>query len=326
MKQLLIILLTVLITGTVLTAQEQTTSSFTGWLITNYRNDFRKTGVNSFGFRNIRLIYKGGYNQKLSYFMVADMVGTRDKKPMFLQGWLDYALNDNFSVRMGQYKYPFGMEAYPSVMTWKFVNVSLGTSAIVSKLGRAGGSYRDIGLQLSGHFPLSESLALRTKMMIMNGNGINTADDGSAKDYVFRASLETTEGITAGFSYFQGVNQQQIQDLGETAWDVFVSVRKEQYTAQAEYISASYQQAGMADITPAGFYIYGTYMFLPGWEGGIRYDTYNANRHLAVQNESRISLGLAYYLNTLNRIALNYEFSTKNSPDLLTIQFYGTID
>ncbi len=324
MQRFWVMVIVLLVTAQGVMAQKQ--HELLGWVVTNYKNNFEDNGVNSFGFRNIRLTYKGAVSEQLSVLMTAEMVGTKDKRPVFLQGWLNYKFNENISARVGQFKYPFGNEAYPSLITWKFISASYATAGIANKLGYAGGSYRDMGAQLTANFGITDNMTLGSKIMVMNGNGINVGDDGGYKDYVFQTTLSMPMNIKGGLSLYNGTRQELI-DLNESAVSVFFEILREDFTAKAEYLSATYEQgAGLKDITPAGYYAYGTYKFLPKWEAGLRYDSYNADTRADVSEKTRFTLSFGHYFTKTNRIMLNYEMPSGDTANIFMIQFYGIIE
>jgi hypothetical protein len=226
-----------------------------------------------------------------------------DSRPVFLQGWNSYDLADQISARIGQYKYPFGRESYGPVMGWKFANPSYATKKIAGKLGRSGGFFRDAGLQITAARRIKEGLSVFTKLMLMNGNGINSHDSNSEKDFVGQLGLKMDYGMEIGGSYFTGRDNHG----DESAANIYFMLKSHGIHAQAEYSRAVYDNGSYEDIVPAGFYIFATYEFYPGVEAGCRYDRYESNINNEDTDRSRVSFMTAYNFAELTRIMLNCE-------------------
>lgn len=296
-----------------------------------YNADQTEGTDNSFSINRLRLGAKGNVLPDIGYAFLFEAAGS----PKLLQAWIDYSLNNFVNIRIGQYKYPFGKESYVSATTWKFINPSFITNNFSKKLGRSGASFRDMGVQLSGKFNLSEDFQFVYKAMYLNGNGINTKDDNSSKDIVLHGDLITPLGLDLGLSFYNGsfYDVNLTEDYSESAIGVDLQwngkVFGNNLRLQGEYITVTYETAG-SDITPNGYYAYLIYNLLAKLEAGIRYDSYNHNSDAAVELiDSRTTLSLGYYFGAKQRINLNYELvnmdSNPNKKDIVSIQFQTAI-
>jgi hypothetical protein len=128
------------------------------------------TPSNEFNLKHARVIVKSKGVNNWGYHAMAELFGA-DGKTSLMQAWVSYQVNKYLNLRFGQFKYPFGFEAYPALILWKFVNPSYVTGSIVKSLGRTGSIFRDIGVQASGAYPFSETVTGLYSVMIMNGSG-----------------------------------------------------------------------------------------------------------------------------------------------------------
>jgi len=299
-----------------------------GWFRAGYDYDLTEGAVNGFNNYSARITAKGKYDERISYLIMTEMVNQSsvDSRPIFLQGWISYRLTGRLSAKIGQYKYPFGKEAYGPVMGWKFANPSYVTGNIVKKLGRSGGFFRDVGVQVTGSMKLNEKSSVFTKMMVMNGNGINSMDSNKEKDFVGQAGIKLPYNIEIGGSYFKGRDNWG----DESAVNAYFTMKHHRIHAQAEYSRAVYENNGYEDREPAGFYALATYEIYPKVEAGCRYDRYESNINNADTDRSRVSFMAAYNFAELTRIMLNYELlgGTQNEglEDFISLNFYVSFD
>ena len=175
-------------------------------------NDETHGESSTFNFKRARFGAKGKLHENIRYhLMIEGLLKNPDgsERVTFLQGWAQYHISPLAEIKIGQFKYPFGYEAYPSFTTWKFINPSAVTVSVVKELGRkspgsASGYFRDIGAQLGGVYKVTSDYSLEYKIMIFNGNGINNNDDNDQKDFVVNGVFELPAGISIGGSYYSG--------------------------------------------------------------------------------------------------------------------------
>ena len=310
-------------------AEESAPDSFhpkwIGWFRAGYDYDFADEAVNGFNNYSARIIAKGSYDERISYLVMTEMINqsSADSRPIFLQGWIDYKLFKQLSAKIGQFKYPFGRDAYGTVMAWKFAHPSYISGNIAKKLGRSGGFYRDVGVQVTGSHSLNEKTAVFTRLMVMNGNGINSTDENRDKDFVGQVGVKLPYNIEIGGSYFTGKDESW---GGESAFNGYFIMKYSRLHAQAEYSRAVYENNGYGDIEPAGFYAFATYELYPHVEAGARYERYESNMNLEDTDRDRVSLMAAYNFSEMTRIMLNYEIpgGTRNegTDDFMSLNFY----
>jgi len=305
------------------------------WGQASVLNDETDGKNSSFQLKRSRIGAKGMVHEKIGYhFMVEGLISSQETR--LLQAWINYKLHPLADIRIGQFKYPFGIEAYPGFINWKFINNSFVTVGFVKELGRknsgeSSGFFRDVGAQLAGVHKFNDSgYSVGYKVMLMNGNGILKTDNNEEKDVVLHTNLGAPLGINFGVSYFKGTfeNDTNPSSLDESAFGFdFTWQHKllaKDFRIQGEYMRANYKTAA-DDIEPWGFYIYGTCFVIPKVELGLRYDYYESNDKVkGGTDQKRMTLSAGYYVTKYQRINLNYEVredDMKYTDNLLAAQF-----
>ena len=331
-KILLTFVLLVFISSSSILSQEKSLPNIGVWIMSNYTHDDTENLTNNSGFnvKHARLLLKGNGAENWGYHLMGEMYGPKDGKPVLMQAWVSYKVNSLLKFRFGQFKYPFGYEAIPGRIYWKFLNPSYVISGVAKKLGMDGSLFRDIGLEAAGEYAFSKSLTGIYKLMIFNGTGANIGDYNNAKDYVVFAGVKLPMNVTLGGSYYAGKSGLDEDEVDESAFGLLFKLTNKRYTAQAEYISANYELSGSdTETLPSGFYASGTFKVTPAFEVGARYDAYEKNSNVENTNQSRFTLMAGYYLNKINRVVLNYEIrendQNKDLGNLLTVQLQAAL-
>jgi len=139
------------------------------WTVSSFSWDDTEdlTPASQFSLNAARLIATGEPVENVSYHVMGDLASP-NYSPRFMQAWVEYKPIKYLSIRGGQFKYPFGAEAYPALIYWKFFNPSYVTADIVKKLGYTGGLFRDIGVQFAGGYDMSKDLSLTYTVVLAN--------------------------------------------------------------------------------------------------------------------------------------------------------------
>lgn len=309
------------------------------WLQTGYLNNETDGSNPTFQFKRARFGIKGKVLENVGYHLMIE--GIHDGvDPQLYQAWIDYYLHPLANIRIGQFKYPFGLEAKPGFVFWKFIDPSYVTSGIVNNLGRintgdSNGLFRDIGAMISGKHKINDDFTAGYEFMVFNGNGILTTDNNSAKDFAFRGNLKAPYGLHFGVAYYMGkfFNSTDSTDYDENAIGIEFMMEHEvaqrMLRLQGEYIMATYETSS-DDIKPQGYYVYGTYYVIPKMvELGVRYSFYEPNKDAATTVErTKTTLGATYYLGKNQLIRLNYDLiedDVTNSDNIMTLLFQITL-
>ena len=298
------------------------------WVWGALQNDAteNKVPATQFQMKVARLTFLGSFDCGIGYHVMADMYDKGNMRPTLMQAWFSYKINDYVQMKMGQFKYPFGTEAYGPLVKWKFVNPSFVTGKVVKSLGKEGSIFRDIGVQFSGMAKLNKDMALVYKAMVMNGNGANTFENNDTKDFVGFVGFKLPYNIMISGSFFSGKS-----DTTENAFAATAQINTKKYTAKIEYISATNSMLVGNDITKAGFFAHVTYKLTKHIEAGIRYDSFDPNTAINENSLNRTTLMAAYNFGGLNRIMLNYELRNKDVDknnkwgNLLTVLFQAAL-
>lgn len=280
--------------------------------------------------KRARIGAKGDIYEDIKYAFLFEAANS----PYLLQAWIDYNFSSTINLRVGQYKYPFGIEAYPSATTWKFINPSFITDNITKTLGNSGGSFRDIGIQLNGGYNLAKKAKLNYAFMLLNGNGINKKDDNRNKDIALRSSITIDDIFDVGISYFNGkYSKNDLGNFDENSLGFHLqsnlNVNNKELRIQGEYILAKYYDQNKS-YRPWGYYFYSTYEVYDNIEAGLRYDYFEKNKFASdISSFSRITFSAGYYFAQKQRINLNYEIiddsKLSENNDLFTVQFQFAI-
>jgi hypothetical protein len=277
----------------------------------------------AFAIRSARLVATGQLKHGFNYHIMAEFFPSGSADVQVMQAWVGYQFNQFARFRFGQFKYPFGYEAYKNNTTWSFANSSKVTGAVVKPLGAEGGKFRDIGLEVAGEYEFSGSLTGVYKLMVMNGSGPGKAESNNGKDIVAFIGGRLPFNIFTGISIYSGKSG-SASDQNETALGVLFQYQTKRWHGQAEYIAAEYEASDVV-TKPRGYYGFLTYRFLQPLEGGVRFDQYEYDSNAKnVLRYERWSLVAHYYFAKRTRISLNYEITDddKNTlaSDILTLQ------
>ncbi|MCK5088287.1 MAG: porin, partial [Melioribacteraceae bacterium] len=286
-----------------------------------------KVPQTAFSMRTVRLLVSGNIIKSVGYHVMVNFWAFNEYKPELMQAWVSYNTGKYAKFRVGQFKYPFGIEAYPAIIKWKFINPSSVTLGIAGKLGTEGSIFRDIGAQVEGSASISSKVGFLYKFMVMNGNGANVGEINNPKDIVLNAGFKLPYNIILAGSYFNGTAGENA-DVDENAYTFNASVKEKKFTVQAEYMSANYKMPDSV-VKPSGYYLSGTFMITNSIEAGFRYDFYNRDSNIDQSEITRYTFSAGYYFNKINRILINYEiFDDQKNPNqgnLLSVQFQAAI-
>lgn len=144
-------------------------TNFKVWVLGDYHYDDTENlvPVTAFQLRAARLIFSGKLANGFGYRAMGDFFDQGNVRPILMQAWVSYDVNEYAQFRMEQFNYPFGTEAYGPLVKWKFITPSYVTGKVVKTLGVDGSIFRDIGIQLSGMAKINMDFALLYKAMVM---------------------------------------------------------------------------------------------------------------------------------------------------------------
>ncbi|MDE0961167.1 MAG: porin [Planctomycetota bacterium] len=320
------------------------------WLQIGAHIDLGDEESNSLILPKARFGANGKVTEAFSYhFMLAGTASgaeeAEEREMKLLQTFMRYKFSDRTSMRLGQFKYPFGIGTYPAFTTWDFNHPAFISGGIARDLVHrdeetGSGLFRDLGIEIASSLVYDSGFKVGYKLMVMNGNGILKKDDNSDKDLVGRVSLSSPKstGIgtwTLGSSFYRGTLHlikdpllfPDGEDHDEEAygvdfrWDLHENNLRVA-TVQAEIITAK-TEAGEHDVlsdgevSPAGFYVQGTYFTSADFYWALRYDEFDHDSNAeGDDSRDRTTIGACYYIDgQKNRHRINANYEMHNDPD-----------
>lgn len=273
--------------------------------------------------RRTRLGISGSLTEQLSYQWGGSFDGadsnTTASSAQLLDAWVNFSLNPLLQVKAGQFKYTFDREGKDSGMNLPFATRSAIVNTLVGRLGQTGGSFRDIGVEISGgqKKPVGWGYAIG----IINGNGSNLQDVNDHKDAYLRGTIEPTEKISIGAGYYKGKNQfnrttgtppvTTTVKHDEQIWTVDTMVKVNPFVFAAAYYQGGYEPETGADVEPKGWYALGSYSLLPDLDLLLRYQMEDQDGNASEKKLRSTDIGVNYYLARKgiwggSKVALNY--------------------
>lgn len=293
-----------------------------------------KSVDNGFRLRRARLTASGVINERLSYRVGAGLdgpaTGAAASTVRLLDAWMEYKASEALRAAFGQHKYEFTLEGAESTPDRVPVLRSEATNELAGKLGTIGGTFRDIGLRVSG--ALKDASGLRYAVSVINGSGMNTGDNNGAKDIVGRVIFEPLSGLVLGVSGYRGKSQNQGAsfDVDETAWGLEARYAVRGLRLRAEYVAARFENRDAATSTaslsntqePWGWYAQGSYAlpFIQLVELMGRYEYFEKDRNTAGSGLEVTTVGASYYLKGKTRLTANYLFRDPGESAIVTAQ------
>ena len=304
-------------------AGKEKTLTLGGFIQANYMSgdapDSRVTGsFNTFLMRRARLNVTGSFAESVSFKLEADFGNNSLAAKTGVAGqttdsYISWTKFPGASVRLGQFKTPFGYEQLLS--DTKLYPVERALSNDLLTLGR------QIGTMLYGDVAdkrLSYSLA------IFNGTGVNTSSNDNLKFLrVARVSgvvLDTKSGdkkvkVTAGANYYSTVDKgTALTGRREgTGFDAQLIYGPTEF--QVEWLEGQkHPTVGLAN-TARGWSVLGVYNVTPKWQGLVRFDTYESNTAKSNTTTDEWTFGVSYLLKGDDlKLSLNYISSQQPAP------------
>ncbi|MEK7382913.1 MAG: porin [Elusimicrobiota bacterium] len=268
----------------------------------------------TFAFKRVRLKFAGKLSERAGYtVLIANEAGT----PALFDAYMDHEfVKKLLSARVGQFKHPFGLEGPESGPSRPFIVYAELTDGIYKKLGTTGGSFRDMGVMLSGVYrPSFESLAtIDYAFAVVNGSGPATTtglkDNGNAKDYIGSIQLNLPPFALVGASGHYGEAQVQNQAFKqhERTLAVYTKIVIGKFRARAEYAAGLYQNAGgnRKDTHPLGWYAAAMYTLPRDIQAQVRYEDWRSNIHVAKSRLKTTTLGVNWQISKAINAKFNY--------------------
>lgn len=294
-----------------------------GFIQANYMGgsapDSRVSGnFNTFLLRRARINLTGNFSENVSFKYEADfgnnsLAAKTGVSGQFTDTYVSWTKFPNASVRLGQFKSPFGYEQLLGDPKLYPIERSLSNDLLT--LGR------QIGTMLYGEVA---DKRINYSLAIFNGTGTNTSTNDNQKflkvGRVAAILLDAKAGnskvkLTAGANYYN------TEDKGTTftgrregtGLDAQLVYGPTEF--QAEWLqNKKHPTAGLA-TTASGWSLLGVYNLNPKWQGLVRFDSYDANTAKANSTTDEWTFGLSYLLKGDDlKLSLNYITSQQPAP------------
>jgi len=284
--------------------------------------DNAKRVDNEFRVRRARIDVKGQVTDEIGYRVNGNFDGpspaSGSASVKLWDGYVTYKVHPFANVTVGQFKFPFTLEGLEGTPDRIPVLRAESINDIAAKLGTQGGSFRDIGVMVSGSY--KDALGLGYGVAVINGKGINTGDNNNDKDIVGRITISPISGLTLGGSYYAGKGQDETATLEvkESAYGVEAeyTLKDLGLSLRGEYVTAEWENwnvatgAAAAGFTqePSGWYLQAAYKLpsLPAAQLMARYEDYEKDSNTVDSHLKTTTLGATYYLKGKTRISANY--------------------
>ena len=288
-----------------------------------------------FYLRRARISLTGKFKEDFDFRVEADFAGTLGESTSMRAQLTDAFVNwthfDFASVRVGQFKSPFGYEQLVSDPKLLTIERSLANDRLT--LGR------QIGAQVFGDF-FEKRLSYSTG--VFNGTGVNTSgNDNDAFLWAGRVSGAPWQGKVLGQAsrWNVGVDGFATKDKGLTstpavtdfgfdstpttaaADNVFTGqrvgggidtqVQVGPFDFWAEYLRAKFEQSLGRDSDAEGWYVQGAYFVVPKRvQALLKFDTFDPNSDIGGNSTDTWTFGVNYYIKGDDlKIQLNYLLS-----------------
>lgn len=308
-----------------------------GYIQAQYTNDNSNSARNEFKIRRARLDLRGNTPQtgwrlqvdavqplKDAVTSLSQNATTKDvtvktskvvTRPVLLDAYLDYNLHPYASLRVGQFKIPFGRENLESSPNLDTINRSQVTERLVP--GRDIGSQgRDIGGQVSGVLDAGDGTKIAEYAVgIFNGAGINVGETNDRKDADIRLLLFPVQGLAVGAAYYNGKTGASA-DMDKIRTGVEAA-----YTVNGLFMKGEYIMGKDGSTDKYGWYAIAGYRFIPALEGVVKYDSLDPDEDAADDRTDVTTFGVNWLLSKSAKIQLNYEIKTEEGPKIANNAF-----
>jgi phosphate-selective porin OprO/OprP len=289
--------------------------------------DARFAGLNNrFLLRRARLAATGTFAENFSFKLESDFGNNSLSAKTGLSGqltdaYVSWTKQPAASVRLGQFKTPFGYEQLLADTKILTIERSLPNDSLT--LGR------QIGAMLYGDV-LEKRLSY--SVAAYNGTGTNVGSNDNQKFmWVGRVNgvlAETKVGdkklkLTAGADYFTTEDKGTFTGRREgVSFDTQLVYGPGEL--QAEWLQGERDPVTGTTTTARGWAMLGAYSFTPKWQGVVRFETYDSNKATGNTTTDLWTYGINYLLKGDDlKLSLNYLSGQQPSPAPQGDRFIG---
>lgn len=241
------------------------------------------------------------------YLVVADLAAA----PVLRDALVDLGGSPVITLRVGQFRLPFGIENQVAPHRLPFINRMLAThlaeqpDEIVGLLQEW-----DRGVQVLGE-PISGPLNVAWTLALVNGSGLNADDTNSAKDVVGRVGLRLA-GVQLGASWYRGrLADATFADRARnrTGWDIEFNPNP----LKALLIRGELIRGRDDSSSRRGWYLLTSYTIADRWTAAARIERWDPDRGIGSDAITRTTIGLTHHLSGDTVLSVNYEWRDDQS-------------
>lgn len=288
----------------------QTNWSLIGFTQFHYTNEETSDSLQGFSAKRARFGIDGDIDQNIHANIVIGGIEGPDRRPQLINGFIDITNIAPFSIRVGQFFVPFGLEGPTPI----FQLYTIDRSTVVKNLNPFT-FFRDQGIQVSGTLN-----NIHYAIAIMNGTGANEEDDNTEKDILTHISYTPIHSLVLGLSGHIGSFQEftSNSNISRNRIGFDITHHYNAHTLMAEYMASSENNE-----TATGWYVLSNLDLYEYWSLVSRLERYSPRE--SNLKSTILTLGINRKLNGYSRFAVNYEFrdiaSDPSIGDRLTTQF-----
>jgi phosphate-selective porin OprO/OprP len=268
------------------------------------------SGIDGFDTRRARLDFKGAITDHWDYELYIEFAGT----PALLDGYTTYKFGDWLHISAGQFKIPFSYESLTSDSQLELLDRSQVEEALNARakdvIGNQNG--RDIGVQINGSFvKFNNAYLFDYTFAVLNGNGINRADNNMNKDVAGRLTVHPITNLAVSYDFYHG------RDIYGT---VTTDQLRNRQGIDARYVygrlslTAEYDKGIDAAIHRDGWYAQAAYFIVPKkLQFAAKYDTYDPNRVILTDRSTWYIGGINYFFNPWTKLYIDYTYKKEEA-------------
>ncbi len=268
-----------------------------GYTQVRYTADETPGNKDGFSLGMARFGVKGNISTNVSYAFSLEKTNTDTTNSKELYDlYIDVKSIPYFSARIGQFKYEFSLEQCTPDADLELINKSGAVKTLVSPT-------RDIGIEIARVFSLF-SVKTDIALTLVNGSGSNTSDENDPKTAIGRIVFSPFQGLDFGGSVYDGETSTKTI---KTRVGLELKYEIKNFFTKAEYLHGK-----DASVQSEGFYLTGGFTLFPSLVLLLRYDVWDASLKTIGKKESRLTIGVNYFLDKNVLIRNNYEMKQED--------------
>lgn len=288
---------------------QNTTIKVFGYIQPEYDYTFNDEDENSFKFKRARVGVRGKAYKDFYYYF------TLEASP-FINGGSGVILLDAFvsyrkykwaNISMGSFKQPFSLE----VVTPCHALTTIDRSIVVNQLVAP---QRDYGLTVFGGNKYDR---FNYAVALMNGSGLQVADNNSKKDIIGRATYKVLDFVTIGASFRYGYPTNNEDSRTTVGGEIAANYSNFYFQAEYIYDEGAYNRGTgggcgeeLVDLGEERAGAYGMIWYDTKWhlQPVFKYEFFDANLDvLDIGYQEKMTFGVNYFLGEHVRFQLNYQ-------------------